>query len=87
MSGYEEACPFAPESRAQRCRTCVATNNVPPCAAAFLSGRDYVLPDDVQVMAHHVFPHRVVLTPKSKYDGTTKAGVIDDILQSVRVPT
>jgi MoxR-like ATPase len=56
-------------------------------AAAFLSGRDYVLPDDVQVMAHHVFPHRVVLTPKSKYDGTTKAGVIDDILQSVRVPT
>ena len=56
-------------------------------AAAFIAGREYVLPDDVQTMARHVFPHRVVLTPKSKYDGTTKAGAIDDILQAVPVPT
>ena len=56
-------------------------------AAAFIAGRDFVLPDDVQAMARHVFPHRVVLTPKSKYDGTTKAGVIADILQAVPIPT
>lgn len=55
-------------------------------AAAFLERRDFVLPDDVQSMARHVLPHRIVLTPKSKYDGTTKAGVINDILESVAVP-
>lgn len=56
-------------------------------AAAFIAGRDFVLPDDVQTMARHVFPHRVMLTPKSKYDGTTKIGVIDDILRAAPVPT
>lgn len=56
-------------------------------AAAFIDGRDFVLPDDVQTMARHVFPHRVMLTPKSKYDGTTKSGVINDLLESVPIPT
>ena len=59
MSGYEEACPFAPESRAQRCRTCVATNNVPPCAAAFLSGRAQPPADNViQLRRIEVVPFR-----------------------------
>lgn len=47
MSRYEDACPFAPEARAERCRTCVATNSVPPCAAAFLSGRAQPPSDNV----------------------------------------
>ena len=55
-------------------------------ASAFFSGRDYVLPDDIQHMARHVFPHRVGLTSKSKYDGTTKLGVIESILEEVAVP-
>jgi len=56
-------------------------------ATAFIAGRDFVLPDDVQAMVRHVFPHRVMLTPKSKYDGTTKLGVVEDILQSIPIPT
>ena len=55
-------------------------------AAAFVAGRDYVLPDDIQNMARHVFPHRVVLTSKSKYDGSTKIGIIESILEEVAVP-
>jgi MoxR-like ATPase len=55
-------------------------------AAAFVAGRDYVLPDDIQGMARHVFPHRVVLTSKSKYDGSTKLGIIDSVLEEVAVP-
>ncbi len=47
MSRYEDACPFGPESRAERCGTCVAKNNVPPCAAAFLSGRALPQADNV----------------------------------------
>lgn len=56
-------------------------------AAAFLAGREFVLPDDVQTMARHVFPHRVMLTPKAKYDGTTKQGIIDAVLDRVSIPT
>lgn len=55
-------------------------------AAAFAAGRNFVLPDDVQTMARHVFPHRVMLTAKSKYDGSTKAGIINSLLDEVPVP-
>ncbi len=56
-------------------------------AAAYLAGRDYVLPDDVQRVAPHVLAHRLVLTSKAKYGGTAKRGVIQDVLESVKVPT
>lgn len=39
MPRFEDACPFDAQSRANRCKGCLATNGVPPCAAAFLSGR------------------------------------------------
>lgn len=55
-------------------------------AAAFIAGRNFVLPDDIQRMAMHVLPHRVMLTSKSKYDGTTKSSVIQSILEDVTVP-
>jgi MoxR-like ATPase len=55
-------------------------------AAAFVAGRDYVLPDDIQQMARHVLPHRVMLTSKSKYDGSTKAGIIEALLAEIPVP-
>ena len=56
-------------------------------AAAYSAGRDYVLPDDVQRLAPHVMPHRVMLTPKAKYAGTTQRDVVADILKKVKVPT
>jgi MoxR-like ATPase len=55
-------------------------------AKAFMDGRGYVLPDDVQQLAVPVLAHRVVLDTKSKYDGTTKNQIIDDILGTVPVP-
>jgi MoxR-like ATPase len=56
-------------------------------AAAFADDRDYVLPDDVQRLAGPVLAHRVVLTSKAKYGGTTKVNIIGDILGQVKVPT
>ena len=55
-------------------------------AAALVAGRDVALPDDIQRMARHVLPHRLVLTSKSKYDGSTKQGIIDSILDEISVP-
>ena len=56
-------------------------------AAAFLAGRDYATPDDVQRMSRYVLVHRIVLTSKSRYGTVSKSAVIDDILSAVRVPT
>ncbi|MCP4640792.1 MAG: MoxR family ATPase [bacterium] len=55
-------------------------------ASAFMQGRDYVLPDDVQRLAVPVLAHRVVLTSKAKYGGDGKANVITEVLQAVKVP-
>lgn len=56
-------------------------------SAAFVAGRDYVLPDDVQRLAPHVLAHRLILTPKAKYGSLTKQQIIGDVLLAVDVPT
>ena len=56
-------------------------------AAAFLDGRDFVLPDDVQRLLPYVLPHRMVLTSKTRYGNTTARQVIDELIEQVRVPT
>ena len=56
-------------------------------AAAFAQGRDYVIPDDVQRLAPYVLSHRLLLTSKSRYDGTSSRQVINDILTQTKVPT
>jgi MoxR-like ATPase len=55
-------------------------------ACACLSGRDYVLPDDVQRMAIYVLAHRLVLTPKARYGSVTKEQVVEEILKQLPVP-
>jgi MoxR-like ATPase len=56
-------------------------------AAAFMDARTYVIPDDVQHLAAAVLAHRMVLTSKAKYAGTTKQEVIRELLDDIRVPT
>ena len=56
-------------------------------AAAFLAGRDYVTPDDIQQMARYVLPHRIVLTSKIRYGSVSRQDVIGEILAEVKVPT
>ena len=56
-------------------------------AIAFLKGRNYVLPDDVQHMAEYVLAHRLILTSKAKYSSITKLDVVKDIVNKGKVPT
>lgn len=56
-------------------------------AAALASGRDYVLPDDVQRLAPYVLPHRLVMTPKAKYGGISAGDIVTEILGRVKVPS
>lgn len=53
--------------------------------AAYVNGRTFVTPDDVQLVAPHVLSHRLVLS----MEGTmrkTKEQVLKDILESIDVP-
>ncbi|WP_439025436.1 AAA family ATPase [Haloarchaeobius sp. DT45] len=53
---------------------------------AALSGRNYVIPDDVKAVAHPVLDHRLVLTPDARVNDVTKAAVVEDVLDEVPVP-
>src|SRR6201993_2860056 len=53
---------------------------------AWLSGRNYVTPDDVKAMARPTMRHRVMLRPEAELEGATPDGVLDGILASVPVP-
>nr|WP_284295058.1 MoxR family ATPase [Luteimicrobium album] len=55
-------------------------------AWAWLSGRGYVTPDDVKVLAHPTLRHRVRLRPEAELEGVTAASVLDSVLASVPVP-
>ena len=54
-------------------------------ALAFLSGRNYVLPDDVKSILIPVCAHRLMLTREAKASGRTAAEVLDSIRKKVSV--
>jgi MoxR-like ATPase len=55
-------------------------------AWAWLSGRDYVTPDDVKALARPTLRHRVALRPEAELEGVTTDGVLDGVLAAVPVP-
>lgn len=55
-------------------------------AWAWLTGRDYVIPDDVKALALPTLRHRVRLRPEAEMEGVTADSVIDSILAHVPVP-
>ncbi|MEC4019614.1 AAA family ATPase [Streptomyces sp. H27-D2] len=55
-------------------------------AWAWLTGRDYVIPDDVKALALPALRHRVQLRPEAEMEGVTADSVITSILARVPVP-
>lgn len=55
-------------------------------AFAFINGRDYVLPDDVQYLAPKVFSHRMILKSEAKFEGISAEEMVSKLLSSVPVP-
>lgn len=53
---------------------------------AFMHGRDYVLPEDVQNVFIDVCAHRLFLAPKAKISDTAAADVLTGLLDQVRRP-
>jgi MoxR-like ATPase len=55
-------------------------------AWAWLSGRDYVTPDDVKALARPTLRHRISLRAEAELEGATSDGVLEGVLSSVPVP-
>ena len=53
---------------------------------AWLAGRGYVTPDDVQALAKPTLRHRVRLRAEAEMEGGTADGVLDAVLGAVPVP-
>jgi len=55
-------------------------------AWAWLTGRDYVTPDDVKALARPTLRHRVRLRPDAEMEGVTVDGILDSVLAAVPTP-
>ncbi|MFE3046976.1 AAA family ATPase [Streptomyces albidoflavus] len=55
-------------------------------AWAWLTGRDYVIPDDVKALALPTLRHRVQLRPEAEMEGVTPDAVLTSLLARVPVP-
>jgi len=55
-------------------------------AHAWLSGRDYVSPEDVHAVAHDVLRHRLILSFEAEAQGETAASMVDRLLDRIGVP-
>ena len=54
---------------------------------AALRGRDFVLPDDIKTVVNPILQHRLILKPESRLRRVTAAEIIDEIVNSIAVPT
>ena len=55
-------------------------------AYAWLDGRDYVSPGDVQAIVHDVLRHRLLLSFEAEADGVSADDVIERLLRTIAVP-
>lgn len=55
-------------------------------AKAVLENRTFVLPDDVQYVAHSVLQHRIQVSPEREMEGTTAEQIVSDIIRSIELP-
>ena len=55
-------------------------------AHAWLDGRDFVGPEDIQNLAHDVLRHRIILNFEAEAEGISKDYFIDQLISRVAVP-
>jgi MoxR-like ATPase len=55
-------------------------------AFAAMNGRDFVTPDDVNLVVFPALRHRIILTPEKEMEGRTPDEIIKSIIEKVEVP-
>jgi MoxR-like ATPase len=56
-------------------------------AFALIRGRDYVIPEDVKVVARPVLAHRITIRPELWMTQSSGRTVVDDVLTDVATPS
>ena len=55
-------------------------------AYAYMYGRDYVLPDDIQYLAPFVLSHRIILKSEARFEGLSAEEVVNRVVARIPVP-
>jgi MoxR-like ATPase len=55
-------------------------------ARAALDGRDFVIPDDVKVLAPALLRHRVILSPAAEINGRKVEDIVASIIETIEAP-
>ena len=55
-------------------------------ASAWLAGRDYVLPKDVQLLYYNVLEHRITPDPQARLSDRTPHALLSEVWDSVPQP-
>ncbi|MBM7606599.1 MoxR family ATPase [Metabacillus litoralis] len=55
-------------------------------AYAFILGRDYIIPDDIQYLAVYTLAHRIILRSEAKFEGKSSEDIIGEIISRTSVP-
>ncbi len=55
-------------------------------ANAAMSGRSFIIPDDVKKVAYAILEHRIILSPEKEMEGITPNQIVTDILTQNEIP-
>ena len=55
-------------------------------AVAYMAGRDYVIPDDIQRLIPHVLGHRLVPSVDARIQRLSPQKILAEIVRSISVP-
>lgn len=55
-------------------------------AMAAISGRDFVIPEDIKAVGLPVLRHRIILTPDAEMEGVTEDEILNKLFSGVEVP-
>lgn len=55
-------------------------------AMAALSGRNFVIPDDIRLVATPVLNHRIIPSPEKEMEGITAEDIVSNIVKNIEVP-
>ena len=55
-------------------------------ARAAISGRDYVIPDDVKALAPSVLRHRTILSPAAEIEGRQIDSITNGLVERTEAP-
>ncbi|BDD07865.1 ATPase AAA [Fulvitalea axinellae] len=59
--------------------------NLAAKAAAYMEGRNYVLPEDIKEMAVDVFNHRIILNYEAEADNVSSKDIVNEILNEIPI--